>query len=133
MAIRTNRTLCPGLEQQVGHSWQIWVKMQTTDANVKIFISETSLDNPSPLDDPPAVFEGTRSGNTVTASRAAVNLGGMACPSDGRITPQTGGALTATIVGAEMSGEYTDVFGTGGDQVTFVFTFRATLAGIEGS
>jgi len=46
---------------------------------------------------------------------------------DASVTPQTGGALSATIADGRVAGQYTEVFGQGELQVTFVFTFEATL------
>ncbi len=43
------------------------------------------------------------------------------------VTPQTGGVLSATIADGRVAGQHTEVFGQGDVQVTFVFTFEATL------
>jgi hypothetical protein len=51
----------------------------------------------------------------------------MACPGDASITPEVGGELTATLAGNEISGQYTEVYGSGVSQVTFLFTFYASL------
>jgi hypothetical protein len=82
---------------------------------------------PDPFGDGPAIFTGTRNGDAISASRGPENRGGMACPGDASITPEVGGELTATLAGNEISGQYTEVYGSGVSQVTFLFTFYASL------
>ena len=127
ISIQTTRPVCPEIGGQVGGSWRIWVKLQTNGSEVTLLMSETSLDNPDPMDDGPSVFKGTRSGNAITAALAPINLGGWSCPGDAGITSETGGDLTATIDGQHLSGLYSNVYGTGPNQVTAFFKFQATL------
>jgi hypothetical protein len=124
-SIMATRPLCTELTSQVGHSWPIWVQAETQGTVVTVTISESPLP-PRPFDDPPAVFTGTREGDSIVAVRTG-GMGGMACPHDESITPQTGGSLRAVVSGSEISGEYTDVFGDGPSQVAFVFSFHASL------
>jgi hypothetical protein len=72
-------------------------------------------------------FVGTRKGEAISPSRRQENLGGVACPGDASITPEVGGDLTATLARNEISGQYTAACGSGVNQVTFVFTFYASL------
>src|SRR5262245_3804094 len=92
---------------------------------VTLTLSETPLP-PGPLDDPPATFKGTLQGNNITASQTGV-MGGMSCPTDAGPTPQVGGDLKATISGNQITGQFSAIYGTGPGQVTFVFSFQATL------
>jgi hypothetical protein len=127
MSIQTTRAVCPEIATQIGGSWRIWVKLQTNGSEMTLLMSETNLDNPDPMDDGPAVFKGTRSGNTITATLAPINLGGWACPGDAGITPETAGDLKATIDGQNLSGQYSNVYGTGPNQITAIFKFQAVL------
>ena len=58
----------------------------------------------------------------IGAKRVGV-MGGMGCPQNSAVTPQTGGELRATISGADIAGEFTEVYGAG--VVTFGYTLQA--------
>jgi hypothetical protein len=126
-SIASARPLCNEITRQVGQSWPLWLGIAFNGDAVTLSLAE-GQGPPGPFDDAPAVFAGVRSGNIVSASRTQANLGGMSCPGDLAITPQLGGELTATLAGNAISGEYTEVYGTGIDQVTFAFSFHATVA-----
>ena len=125
VSIIGSRPLCKEITSQVGQTWSIWFVMDADGDAVTLTLSESPLP-PNPFDEPPARFRGIRQGNAIVASRTGP-MGGMACPQDAGITPQTGGDLTATISGNQIAGEYTEIFGTGPGQVTFVFRFQAAL------
>ena len=124
-SIVSSRTLCGDITRQVGQSWPLWFSMVSDGDAVTISLSEGPAD---PLGDGPAIFRGTRSGDTISASRSQANLGGLACPGDGSITPEVGGDLTATLAGNEISGQYTAIYGAGANQVTLLFGFGASLS-----
>ncbi len=44
----------------------------------------------------------------------------------GEVTRQTGGDLSATLTGDAIDGDYTEVYGSGADAVTFRFHFRVS-------
>jgi hypothetical protein len=117
------RSLCRELTSQVGQSWPLLVGIRSDGQSVTLTLSEGPVD---PLGDAPAVFGGSQSGETILASRIAPN-GGMACPRDSSITPLVGGDLTATLSGREISGDYTEIYGTGADRETFHFHFVAAF------
>jgi len=54
-------------------------------------------------------------------------FGGLACPSDASVTPETRGDLTATLTSGGIAGQYTEVYGSGPDSVTFHFVIQAHL------
>jgi len=55
-------------------------------------------------------------------------FGGLACPSDTSVTPETRGDLTAKLVSGALTGQYTEVYGSGPDAVTFHFAIQARLS-----
>lgn len=122
------RTMCAALTSQVGHSWPLYLNVKHSGDSVTILANE---DAPPDLNDPidyaPDTWVGTLIGDTVSASLQAPN-GGMACPSDTSITPETGGVMTATVSGGQIAGNFTAVYGTGANQVTFSFSFHAGFA-----
>ena len=126
-AVQTARPMCSEIMRQVGHSYPLWFTMKSEGSSITLTLSHDAPPSSDPMAEPPSVFQGTRDGNTVTAVNRGI-MGGMACPGDASVTPQTGGVLSATIADERIAGEYTEVFGQGDLQVTFVFTFEATLA-----
>lgn len=122
------RTMCTALTSQVGHSWPIYLKVKESGEAITILANEDGPPNPSdPFYYLPDTWVGTLSGDTVSATLQAPN-GGMSCPSDTSVTPETGGVMTATVSGDQISGSFTAVYGTGASQVTFSFTFHAGFA-----
>ena len=117
----SSRSLCPEIERQVGETFELWLGMKLSGDAVTLSLAE------GPEDPTAANFVGLRHGDVISASRSLVNLGGFGCPGDLTVTPQVGGALTATVTATGIEGEYTEVYGTGANQVTFGFSFRATL------
>ena len=117
------RTLCSEITRQVGQTYPLWLTMATAEADVTL---ELSHEPPSPLGDPPSVFKGQLAGSDISA-RSTGTFGGLSCPTDTTITPQTGGALTAKLTDGSIGGEYTEVYGTGDSQIVFLFHFEAGL------
>jgi hypothetical protein len=123
-SIKTARSLCNEITSQVGQTYSLWLTAQLESTPVVL-----ELAHHSPEDlfaDPPGVFRGERTGDHIVASYAGP-MGGLACRGDSAITQQVGGTLNATVASDEVSGDYTEVYGTGPDEVTFVFQFHATL------
>jgi hypothetical protein len=125
VSIDTSRPVCKEITVQVGRSWPIWVTLEGDADSLTLLISESPLPGGF-LDDPPAKYQGRRQGSTLVMSRTAP-MGGMACPGDGAITPQTGGDLTVTISGHELAGEFRETYSDGIRVTTFRFTFHATI------
>jgi hypothetical protein len=125
--IRGSRTLCSEITRQVGHRYPLWLSIRSEGGSVTLSLFHEGPPDGNPLADPPGVFTGSRSGNEIRAVYSGP-MGGMACPTDRSITPQTGGDLSATVSGDRISGEYTEIYGSAADQVTFVFRFEASFA-----
>jgi len=77
-------------------------------------------------DDEPGTYVGTIAGGSITAVYQGP-FGGLACPSDTSVTPETRGDLTATLTSGGIAGQYTEVYGSGPDSVTFHFVIQAHL------
>ena len=126
--IRATRPLCAEITRQVGTSYPLWFKYEEDRPSVVLsFSHEGPVENLDPMADPPEIFTGSIDGNVITASFTGYP-GAFACPGDGSATPQTGGALKATIASGVMEGEIADIYGTGDAQVTMVFRFRVAFA-----
>ena len=124
-SIQTTRALCPEITNQVGHSWPLWLSMEINNSSVLLRLAHEPPTH-DPLADPPAVFRGRLSGDSISAVNTGI-LGGFACSKDPSVTPQTGGDLTATLSEHRISGEYTEIYGSGANTVTFLFRFHADL------
>ncbi len=124
-SIATTRTLCNDLTKQVGTTYPLWLQLQSQGNSVILKLSHDGPIGPPP-DDPSGTWEGTRTGDVINAAYKGP-MGGLACPSDVDITPQTGGELTATSSASTLSGRYTEVYGTGSDAVTLIFRFQASF------
>jgi hypothetical protein len=122
ISVSATRPLCEFITRQLGQSWSLWVKMDTTGNAVRLQLSE------EPDLTEAAIFEGSRTGDAISASRKNLNMV-FGCPQDPFGTPQTGGEMTARLVGQDISGTYTEVFGSSLGQVTSTFTFHASLNG----
>jgi hypothetical protein len=121
ISISATRPLCEAITRQLGQSWPLWITMNANGNVVKLQLSE------EPDLAEVAIFEGTREGDAISASRKNLNMT-FACPQDTFGTPQTGGDMSAFLAGREISGTYTEVFGSGRAQVTATFNFHAGLA-----
>ena len=115
-SITTTRALCPEIRNQVGSSYSLMVTVATQGSQVVL-----TLDH---HDDTPGTYVGTLSGSSIRAAYQGP-LGGLACPSDTTVTPETSGDLTATLSANAITGQYTEVYGSGADAVTFGFEFEA--------
>ncbi len=120
--------MCAELTSQVGHSWPLYLNVKRSGDSVTILANEDAPPNPNdPIDYSPDKWVGTLAGGSVSASLDAPN-GGMSCPADASVTPETGGVMTATVSGGRISGNFSAVYGTGTNQVTFLFSFEAGFA-----
>jgi len=117
-SIVTTRTLCPELRDQVGSSYSLTVTLRTDGSSVVL-----TLDH---HDDEPGTYVGTIAGGSITAVYQGP-FGGLACPSDASVTPETRGDLTATLTSGGIAGQYDEVYGSGPDAVTFHFVIQARL------
>ena len=117
-SIVTTRTLCPELRDQVGSSYSLTVTLRTDGSSVVL-----TLDH---HDDEPGTYVGTIAGGSITAVYQGP-FGGLACPSDTSVTPETRGDLTATLTSGGIAGQYDEVYGSGPDAVTFHFVIQAHL------
>lgn len=117
-SIQTSRTLCPEITGQVGESWPLYVTLQITGSSVRLSMAEDPTE--------PEVFTGTVSGSAITASGNPA--GGFACPQDATVTPQVSSALTATTSQAGISGQWTETYGSGADEIALYYHFEANLA-----
>jgi hypothetical protein len=122
ISIVTSRALCNEITKQVGDSWRVRLAMSSSGNLVRVSIWEGP-----PEWEPAAQFDGVRDGDVVTAARNKESPSILACPRDLAGTPQTGGDLTMTISGNEVTGKYSEIFGTGPDRATFNFSVQATL------
>ena len=117
-SIVTTRALCPELRNQVGSSYSLTVTLRTEGSSVVL-----TLDH---HDDEPGTYLGTLAGTSITAVYQGP-FGGLACPSDTSVTPETRGDLTATLTSGGIAGQYDEVYGSGPDAVTFHFVIQARL------
>ncbi|HEX4440136.1 MAG TPA: hypothetical protein VH854_08700 [Thermoanaerobaculia bacterium] len=118
-SITTTRTLCPDIRNQLGSSYSLTVSLKAQGSGVIL-----TLDH---HDDTPGTYLGTLAGSSIRAAYQGP-FGGLACPSDASPTPQTSGNLVATLSANAINGQYTEVYGTGADAVTFGFEFQAHLS-----
>lgn len=120
-----SRTICAELSGQVGQSWPLYVRLEQDGNPLILLMNEDAPPDPNdPIDYAPLKWVGGRAGDTIAASLQG-GYGGMACPSDASVTPETGGELEATLSANQISGKYTEVYGTGANAVTFRFHFVA--------
>jgi len=124
-SISASRPLCVEITRQIGESWSLWLTLESQRDGVVMTLAEGPPDSAPPAE-APAVFTGTRNGNSISAIRTLPN-GGLACPFDRVITPLVGGELSATLSGADIRGEYMEVYGAGRDRVVATFSFEARL------
>ncbi len=123
--------MCSALTGQVGQSWPLYIHVeQSGDAITLLFSEDAPPDPTDPFAGPPEKFVGTRTGDSITATLVEPSEA-MGCPSDAAPTPETGGQLTAAVSGNQISGDFTDVFGTGAAEVKFLFHFTAAFAPVQ--
>lgn len=119
-SIVTTRPLCPELRNQVGTSYSMRITVRTSGASAIVTLQ-------FPDDEAPGTYAGTIAGDQIRAEYQGP-FGGVACPGDSVVTPQTGGGLSARLSADAVDGEYSAVYGSGPDDLTFHFTFHARLA-----
>jgi hypothetical protein len=127
IGIDTSRTLCHEITGQVGTTYPLWLILKSDGAAVTLRLSHDGpVSDDQTVDDLGYTFAGTRHADAIRAVWTDP-VNGLGCPGDSSVMRRVGGELSGTISSNEIAGEYTEVYGTGADQVTFVFRFRASF------
>lgn len=114
-SIQSSRTLCPELNDQVGHSWSFRAVLTLVGPDVTLKLYEAGNSEAG-------VYRGTLMGGHIRAS--GETLGGMACPNDAAVTPQAASNLTATLDGGVLDGDIADVYVSASDRTVFYSHFH---------